>query len=273
MPEIAVVHLVRAKNGIEPFKTFIESYRRCNGGIEHDLIVLFKGFRSERDISEYRRLLKDVQHRSLRLLDYGFDIRAYFVAVRKYTYTYFCFLNSFSVLLDSLWLAKLHACLTRPGIGLVGATGSAESSYTANVQVPEPVLPFFGQLRRNHWLKRLAAQFDPFPNYHIRTNGFMISRKILDRVQPSGTLSKMDAHRFESGRTGLTKRVMGMGMGVRVVGKDGTCYAPEVWHSSNTFRTENQQNLMIADNQTRSYIQSDVQEQRRLTLYAWGNLT
>jgi len=41
---IAVVHLVREANGLEPFDTFMDSYRRMDSELEHDLVLLLKGF-------------------------------------------------------------------------------------------------------------------------------------------------------------------------------------------------------------------------------------
>src|SRR5665213_1673531 len=44
-----VVHLVRAANGIEPFRAFLESYVRHPAGLQHELVLLFKGFSSDRE--------------------------------------------------------------------------------------------------------------------------------------------------------------------------------------------------------------------------------
>lgn len=270
MPETAVVHLVRAKNGIEPFGLFLDSYHKCSGGVEHDLVILFKGFQSGKELAQYQLLLEGIPHRHLLLRDFGFDIRPYFVAVRKFTYTYFCFLNSFSVLLDEMWLAKLSFCIKQPKIGIVGTTGSWESSYTVNCLTLAPELPLIGRLIRQCRMKKLSRQFDPFPNYHIRTNGFLASREVLMKMRIGYILSKMDAHLFESGKKGLTKQILHMGLGIRVVGKDGKCYTPEEWHHSNTFRSADQANLLIADNQTRSYISANAETRRRLAKAAWG---
>jgi hypothetical protein len=61
-----------------------------------------------------------------------------------------------------------------------------------------------------------------------------------------------------------------MGLNVLVVGRDGRAYSPEEWPQSNTFWQSNQENLLVADNQTRSY--SNGSDYTRLVLahYAWG---
>jgi hypothetical protein len=104
MAEICVVHLIRAQNGIEPFKRFIESYTEYHGGIDHDLVIIFKGFTNREHIAEYRELLKSFSYKPLFVRDFGFDVRAYFSAVNTFDYKYFCFLNSYSYLLDQEWL-------------------------------------------------------------------------------------------------------------------------------------------------------------------------
>ena len=57
MKEICVVHLIRAHNGIEPFVQFLDSYKKNKGGIDHDLLIVFKGFENSHDKMEYERLL------------------------------------------------------------------------------------------------------------------------------------------------------------------------------------------------------------------------
>jgi len=124
VPDICVVHLVRRKNGIEPFRSFLESYLGNSAGIDHELLILYKGFSWKADIDPYEELLRDVAHSSLRVADFGLDLRSYFIAAEKCSSKYCCFLNSFSIILDKDWLMKLHQHIRQPGVGLVGATGS-----------------------------------------------------------------------------------------------------------------------------------------------------
>ncbi len=80
----------------------------------------------------------------------------------------------------------------------------------------------------------------------------------------------MDAYKFESGKKGLTRQVLGLGNEVLVVGKDGVGYKMESWNRSNTFWQADQENLMVADNQTNAY-QNGTQEHREfLAFTAWG---
>jgi len=60
VPDICVVHLVRKKNGIEPFRDFIKSYLENSVGINHELLIFYKGFTGKADIIPYDNVLSDV---------------------------------------------------------------------------------------------------------------------------------------------------------------------------------------------------------------------
>jgi hypothetical protein len=271
MSEICVVHLVRAKNGKEPFKRFLESYANNRGGIEHDLLVIFKGFYWENDLAEYLKLLTDIPHRQLFVHDFGFDIRGYFKAAKTFHYRFFCFLNSYSILLDKDWLLKMYRYASREDAGLVGATGSCESIYSDRLQGYVRSASFYKRFRGNLRLKKFKSYFDPFPNYHIRTNGFMIKREQLLKIRGRKFWRKRDMHRFESGKNSLTKQILKLDLKVFVVGKDNRGYEKEDWHKSNTFRQGDQSNLLIADNQTTLFDHSDLRTKLTLSRSAWGD--
>ncbi|MBC8074566.1 MAG: hypothetical protein H7Y32_00695, partial [Chloroflexales bacterium] len=127
---IGLVHLVRAANRLEPFRAFLDAYRSHPAHIDHELLLLFKGFRNRSQLQAYQALLHDTPYRALYLADVGFDIGPYAVAAQRFEHRYFCFLNSFSAPLADGWLASLYRQLLRPGVGLVGASGSWESAYT-----------------------------------------------------------------------------------------------------------------------------------------------
>lgn len=274
MAEICVVHLVRAKNGIQPFRNFLESYLKYDSGVDHELLIIFKGFIGTNGTGKYTQLLNDISFKAIHMNDFGFDIRSFFLAVNKVNKKHFCFLNSFSTIRGHEWLSKLNGHLRQNGIGLVGATGSYESHYSnfliaqkgigcAQERLARRLFHFFAKMK-------YKSYFDPFPNYHIRTNGFMISRDLMRQIHPGIILSKMAAHRFESGKRGLTKQVLQMNLGVRVVGKNGEAYRIEDWCTSDTFRQGDQNNLLIADNQTNAYLHADAELKRRLSGCAWG---
>jgi hypothetical protein len=285
MSSLAVVHLVRAANGISPYKAFLNSYLANPGGMDHDLVLLLKGFESEFATREYLELSQQTKHRIVRVTDEGLDLTAYKAAVAKLPeYEYFCFLNSFSVLKDALWLDKLfrHAC--RADVGIVGATGSYQSVLTdlrtglfddrdiRHLAYYKRGVIFGQRLLYSHrWLDlfRVWLAFPSFPSYHIRSNALVISARVLRTIRWPDVRTKFDAYKLESGKRSLTRQVLQTGKRAMVVGRDGIGYDKEQWIFSNTFWQRDQANLLVEDNQTRQYSEGDAETRRRLSLHAW----
>jgi hypothetical protein len=278
MSEICLLHLVWKPLGIRPLRDFVASYKRGPGGVGHRLVVAFNGFDGESDLREYREVLAGVEHESLVVSPPTQDLPVYFMAAERFDDRYFCFLNSYSVILDDAWLAKMHAHVTSPGVGLVGATGSYESYYTNLALEHRPYSTSRFLLRRLALDLPLLykdfqtyASFPPLPNYHVRSNGFMLGREVMLRLRPGRLRTKMDCFKFESGREGMTRQIMHMGLKPLVVGRDGRAYEKEEWFESATFRSRAQRNLLISDNHTRRYAAADPHERRIIEQITWGS--
>ncbi len=110
-----------------------------------------------------------------------------------------------------------------------------------------------------------------FPNPHIRTNAFMIERKLFLNVLPDSLETKNDSYLFESGPDGLTQQILLRGLKVVVVGANGRVYAMEEWGDSGTFRLGDQHNLLVKDNQTRAFQNMSAAEKRAFTTMTWGD--
>lgn len=294
MNEICVVHLVRAHNGVTPLKNFLESYKLNPGGIAHDLMILFKGFETEAQLQQYRTLLEPFTYKELHVPDEGFDITAYFAVPRSFDYKFYCFLNSFSIILDAEWLFKMYHYLSQDEVGLVGATGSYQSLYLDvnrhvnrrkifEKAIPKSKCPSL----RKYWIGRLdwtlryviqdvirawrfGPYFDSFPNFHIRTNAFMLRHDVVKKIVCPEIRSKMDAYKCESGKRSITKQIMKLGKRVLVIGKNGKAYEAEDWWRSDTFWRGGQENLLISDNQTRTYAESELRQKIHFSYSAWG---
>jgi hypothetical protein len=296
MGSVAVVHLVRYCNGIGPFQRFLRSYRAHPTGLKHDLVLIFKGFPRQELPTAFVHLLEGLAHKFFFLPDRGFDLRPYFAAVRRCSYRYFCFLNSFSQIAAPDWLEALHSHVVQPGVGLVGATGSYESF--ANIPVerraavrtlgaavrlrsqmvhvmrdPEPQMIV---QRTAAWVLGALRLWDParhfpaFPNHHIRTNAFMASRETLLRVRVRPLLFKLAAFQLESGRDGITRQITDMGLRALVIDRHGRAFDKDSWHASNTFRQSQQEDVLVEDNQTQAYSRADHEQRARLSRAAWG---
>lgn len=294
---ICLVHLIRKQNGLQAFRNFLDAYGNNSGGIKHTLLLLGKGFDQDSEFNEYREILDGSSSNVIFLPDRGFDIVPYFRAVEETRHEIYCFVNSFAEPLDADWLSKLHRCLQGSRVGLVGATGSwgsllshamlqchllsayeglfrlvQDDPIAASEKKPLEVLRKIRRYlgRRKHlWLCK--RYFLPFPAYHIRTNAFMIRRETMLQIHCGPIHTKTDAMRFESGRRNMTLQVLSMGLRALIVGRDGQSYEKENWPRSNTFWQADQGNLLVADNQTKTYDQGNAAQKSFHAHYAWGN--
>ena len=119
---------------------------------------------------------------------------------------------------------------------------------------------------RHHW----TLAFGGFPNPHLRSNAFAIRRDLFNQLNFAIPKRKLDANAFESGPEGISSRLRAMGLDLLVVGADGEAHAAPDWPRSGTYRSSAQRNLLIADNQTRTY--DMLPEKQRLTyqVLTWG---
>jgi hypothetical protein len=273
MARLTLVYLAHRASGIASFRAFAESYRRHPAGIDHDLLVVYKGFAGPSD--EHRRALDGLRHRDIEVPDRGFDIGSYREASRRLDTSYVCFVNSFSEILAPNWLGTLFEHAARPGVGVAGASGSWES-FATNYEVDSrrsgggPA-----GWARSAWrawkLGRYRADYLSAPNPHLRSNAFLIERERWLSLVAAPLRSKPDLWRFESGRKSMSRQLWSAGQEVLVVGRDGVAYDRDRWPESATFRSGGQRNLLVADNRTREFEQADEATRRRLAQLAWGD--
>lgn len=224
-------------------RRFVESYRRYPAGAPHRLILLLKGFHNRAELRNGLAIFEGLDLPTLNLPDDGFDIEAYYRAAFRSKAQQVCFLNTSAVLNGDLWLAKLRHNLDRPGVALVGATGSYEGAVGGKLQYPNP---------------------------HVRTNAFMMARQdFLMTRQESRLTTKMDAYELEHGERSITAQCLASGRFVLVVGKDGRGYPPYLWPTSGTFRQGLQENLLVRDGQTEFFAAASVPLKQQLFHLAW----
>lgn len=239
--------------GLEPPRRFLESYRAHEAGADHRLLVVFAGA-AVADRAPWQRLFEEVEHERLDLGD-GIDLDHYRTAVDEFDAGSYCFLNTESVVLADDWLGLMARALAAPEVGMVGATGSYE---TPNAVRPGP-------------LRRLRPGHEPFPNPHLRTNGFALERELLLELDWPTGLGKLQAVALEGGSASLTRQVQARGLQALVVGRDGA-HPPERWRQARTFRVGEQENLLVADNRTRHYQEGSRLTRAGLSWLAWQRL-
>lgn len=274
LPTACVIHLVRAANGAAPFLRFARRYQDRAPGIEHGLVLVLKGFSNPAAFHRWQAVANLNAH-CLYLPDEGCDLATYRAAATALSCDVCVFLNSFSAPLAADWLRHLAQPLLEDShVGVVGATGSYESLRTPLSAIPlSRRYRFLSSLRR--WLyrrrvKQLWKPFPPFPNPHLRTNGFAIRRRDWLDLSPRFLADKWSGWRLESGRCSMTRQMLRRDLQVLVVDRNGKTYQPADWWHSRTFRAGNQSHLLIADNQTRQFATATGGQRAALTEMTWG---
>jgi hypothetical protein len=280
-PRIAVVYLMWLPYDIAHMDLFIESYKKYESGCAHDLIVVFNGVASHSQIESHLKLLtaKLPEGYTWHSREIGQDIDIYFwISSVLKNHSHLLFLNTYSRILHHKWLNRYMLTMMLPGVGMVGATGSWQSIYS-DVFIGNRLpwnfrQPFFKNFEKYKlFLKAFfywRILFKSFPNPHIRTNAFFVDREHFLKMKYREIPTKFKAYQYESGRKSITNHFLKTGYKVKVVDKDGTSYEIKDWKKSNTFRRGDQENLLIADNQTDLYSKSTEDERRQLSVYAWG---
>lgn len=255
MPGVCVVHLVWAPYGPSLLERFLASLRRNGPGVDHELLMVFNGFGADGPPSAFTDPLGTVEHTRLVLGAPVQDLPAYRLALEATEAEIVCCTNSYAEALADGWLEKLAGAAARPDVGLAGATGSWESAFSS---AP-------AKLRVQRFVR-----FPRFPNPNLRTNAFAGRRALLRELDWSGTDTKLGALVLESGRRSLTAQVRRRGLRTVVVGRDGILREPEAWARSGTFRTGEQENLLVSDNRTSDYESAAPEERAVLARMAWG---
>ncbi len=271
MSSVGVYHLVRHANGIAPFLTFVRSLRAHLPTRPWTLVLIFKGFDTRAAAAPYLAEVADLAVETVFVSDDGTDIFAYFQAAEATAHPLVCFLNSFSVIVAPGWLERLLDQLERPGVGLVGVTGSLES-VVRNHRVYARAAPSLARKARMYAISAgLGALFPPFPNPHVRTNGFALRREHFLATRKFPVRGRFAALVFESGWLSLTRQIQRRGLQVLIVDRDGRGLAPDRWATAGGFRSGEQDRLLVRDNRILEYERADAARKQQLRRLAFGD--
>ncbi len=310
MAVIAVVHLVWGPFGPLPLRRFVKSYREHPAGTKHELVILLNNVAEHQrpellaeldgvphrvidlakpvqDLAAYAQAASRLEHKRLCFLNSHSEILSpdWLAKLDRALDQP----RSGLVGATGSWASTrswvLHSYfLPTPYRGYIPERRIAREQFLAielerdGIPVsdsPELVRRTLGDSLRAklRTLPDMPIQilgFEGFPAHHLRTNAFMAKRATFDRVRISRIETKMDAYRLENGRHSLTRQVQAMGLGTLVVASDGATYDHEQWPLSRTLWQGDQENLLIADNQTRSYSVGGLDRRRLLSGFAWG---
>ena len=292
----ALVHLVWGPAGLVPFESFLDSYHRHDAGAEHELVLLYNCVGDAASLRPFRERAAGLAARELVLDAPCLDLAAYRQAAGRLEHERLCFVNSYSTPTTPGWLGLLEAPLADRRVGAAGATGSYGSHLSYALFQLGGRSPYGDALRSRraarevmhelsgtrvpgpleHWLytlsllvrRRRGARRFPVP--HLRTNGFAIERALFLALCRGALRAKWDAYRIESGPGSITARLRALNRPPVVVDRHGVVREVPAWHRADGFWQGAQEDLLIADNQTRSYADATPRQRAVLSALAWG---
>lgn len=244
MTRITVLYLWRKVNDPRYAHAFFKSLEKYPAGTSFRFVFAAKGYQPG-DRLPVPRLIPGSDGGEPEILHFSDEktpISVYrAVSEQCGTELVLCF-NSWSRILAPGWLsAYLRAFDATDHCGLVGASGGYETVWE-----------------------------QPFPNVGIRSNAFLIPTALFNALEIGTPASVGDDHRLEAGPASLTKQVMARGLQAVIVDRDGIPWLAGDWPNSRTFRLQEQEGLLIADNRTNQYACGSRRKRKRLVSRCWG---
>lgn len=286
---IDVVYLAYGKPEYDiHVKNFFDSYKKYNAGYNHNLFIAAKSY--ENNPAAYDKLRDFAKENNAKIIDLpddGMEFAAFYRSAKQCTSEYIFFITTNSYILKNDWLKFfVQAAAKNENYKFIGAMGSWGNAFT-NIfkkilnkliirfskhhvsQGSRSMPPFKTKLLM---LKDTIFNPMPFPNYHIRTNAFLIDKQLyIDYMDKQGfPKTRYDAYKIECGHNSLTNFIKSHGFDVGIVGADAKLYKMPEWDKSETFRNASLKNLIIGDLLTTNYLNSSTAAKIRLEKQTWG---
>ena len=224
---------------------FYNSISQFSANAEFDLLLILKGYfhhEVDRSFLELRSTLP-TNVNIVRYDDSVSPTRILFEIARQIDCDRFIFFTSWSRVLADGWLRfYLDTFEHADSCGIVGATGGYES----------------------------LNETTPFPNVGIRSNAFMVARAQFVSLDCGDLSARLGGNLFEAGPKGMTKQIVARGFRPYVVDRFGKYWSVEEWPGSATFRSYNQERLLVSDNRTQNYEWANLRKRTALAIRNWG---
>jgi len=174
------------------------------------------------------------------------------------------FLNSHSYPISNNWLKKMLFHYKKKT--LIATTASCESFLTSL-----KLKKFYKVFSYFYRLTKYKKKFNPFPNPHIRTTGFLIKGSdFLTFVKNIKFKTKEDAWSVESGINGMTNFFIKKKFNIYIVNSDGKKFARKDWKLSETYNYLKQSKSIISDKHTRKYLKLSNNRRLIASYNSWG---
>ena len=274
---ITLLYLSRGvESGASATVNFFDSYKKFNAGCPHNLIILAKGWGEHSSREKLNKVAFEAGATIVDLPDDGFDWGAYIRYAPQVKDEWVCILNTYSVVAANNWLNLLRVASFNNHIGMIGATGSWEDNLTSGLYQPwnfKTAIMYSARYVHAYLLKLKKRKYFPvFPNKHLRSNVLYMKSSLFKEYCATQNIpnNKWDTLALECGVASISNFIQAKGFDICVVGANGRIYYPEEWVVSGTFRTPGQLNLLVHDNRTRLYDNSDKFLKRAIEKSTWG---
>ena len=235
-----VFYLAWCGYGAAHYVRFLESFLSQSELKDVKLTIIYKGDKASFQATDVQAALTNVPNAHLvNLPDEGRDIDIYRTMLSSLQPDDIAlFFNTRTVLRSQDALRFLFAAARNPDRPLVGCCGSYE------------------RLDKN----------DPYPNPHLRTNGFGGLASLLWSLDWSYTDRP---HEVECGPNSLTRQAIAAGHACVIVNASGQLFRLSEWPLAQTWRNHGQRQLLIEDNRSDDFEQADESRRRYLRSLAW----
>jgi hypothetical protein len=264
--KILVCYLLTKFDNKKTLLNFIYNYKKNNSGLKHNLLICFKLLNSIQ-INSFKNILSNIEYidyiDNSKLNDY--DLGSYMRVAQKYPSSIIFFLNSHSYPIRKNWLKKMLSHYKNKT--LIGTTASNESLLTSL-----RLKRFYKFFSYFYKLLKYKKKFNPFPNPHIRTSGFLIKGSdYISFIKNKKITNKEDAWSVESGINGLTNYFKRKKYNIFIINSDGLKFTESSWKLSETYNYLKQSKSLISDKHTRKYLKLSLSKRLIASYNSWGS--
>lgn len=266
--KILVCYLFTKFDENNDLKKFIDNYKFFSSGINHKLVICLKLLNDDKVSNVKNFLLKEKVEFEL-FIDVNknndYDFGSYSRVADKYKDYLIFFLNASSRPVFSSWLKLV---VNNYKINTIIGTTASYESHENNIKLKK----FYKIISYTYKKIRNKINFNPFPNPHLRTTGFLINAKdYINFYNNKSCKSKFDAWKIESGKSSITNFFLNKNFNTLLINSDGKSFNPLDWHSSNTYCFKETSKLLISDRHTRKYDNMNNKEREHIIKVVWGN--
>jgi len=264
--EIIIAYLSSVYVSEKCIKKFVKNYKKFKPGHKHKLVICFKQLDTDK-IQRRLKILKGIKHEifidSKNINDYDFGTLQR--VCLKFKNKFIFWLNDHSYPVKNNWLKIFSNYMNKKNILASSASYSSHYSNSFTRQKNQSIINFV--------IKIIYAffNFPKFPNPHFRTTNFLIySNYFYDYIITKKIISKIHAHKIESGYQSLTNYFIKKNFDILVVNSSGKSFAINDFHKSETFAYNKFSKCLLSDKQTRNFSKLNTSEKKKRRKQIWG---